>query len=423
MRLSFKYVIKNANDFSLNILKDIVWHSEKVMNMLMYDINERKVKLDFNKTINILSSEIYKEYRKSNWHSKYLHSHTLQEAIISVISAEKSYYMLNNLYEKDNNSLKGKPNKPRYRSKGKSEVVFTKYAIRIKGRELKLSLSKEMKLKYQVESLNFLIPIKLKKLVDFKNIKMIKIKLKKDKVEMNMIYEKHEKKLDENSKNVAAIDLGLSNVVAIVNKENNETLLASGGPLKSKNRYIMDRISYLQKIQMLMVKDSKKFKNTKQIKRLYEERKNYIETYMHKVSKMVIEYCKNNNVGVLVIGDLKDIKQNMDYNKNFVQIPLQNLVSKIEYKAKLEGIKIEKISEKYTSGVSAIDGEEITKENYNKKRRIYRGLFITNEGKKINADINGSLNILRKYIKSIPNQEDLVMDKGREQRPIKKNVA
>ncbi|MBR1884611.1 MAG: hypothetical protein IJ809_06805 [Clostridia bacterium] len=67
--------------------------------------------------------------------------------------------------------------------------------------------------------------------------------------------------------------------------------------------------------------------------------------------------------------------------------------------------------------------EEITKENYDKSRRKYRGLFITNKGKKINADINGSLNIIRKYIKnSSPNQE-IAMDKGREQRPIKKNVA
>ena len=73
--------------------------------------------------------------------------------------------------------------------------------------------------------------------------------------------------------------------------------------------------------------------------------------------------------------------------------------------------------------VLAIYKEEVNKENYNKKRRKYRGLFITEEEKEINADINGSLNILRKYIKGyIPNQE-IAMDKGREQRPIKKRVA
>ena len=112
----------------------------------------------------------------------------------------------------------------------------------------------------------------------------------------------------------------------------------------------------------------------------------------------------------------------MNYNRNFVQIPLQNLVDKIKYKAKLEGIEVEKISEKYTSGISAIDEEEIIKENYNPKRRVERGLFITKEGKKINADINGSLNILRKYIKSKANLE-IAMNNGREQRPIKKRVA
>ena len=135
------------------------------------------------------------------------------------------------------------------------------------------------------------------------------------------------------------------------------------------------------------------------------------------------EYAIKNKCSKIVIGDLKNIKQNMNYNKDFVQIPLEQLVKKIEYKAKIEGIEVVKISERYTSGVSAIDREEVNKENYNKKRRKYRGLFITNAGKEINADINGSLNILRKYINNyIPNQE-IAMDNGREQRPIKKRVA
>ena len=48
----------------------------------------------------------------------------------------------------------------------------------------------------------------------------------------------------------------------------------------------------------------------------------------------------------------------------------------------------------------------------------------TNKGKIINADVNGSINILRKYIKNIfsPNLE-IAMDIGREQRPLKKRVA
>ena len=157
---------------------------------------------------------------------------------------------------------------------------------------------------------------------------------------------------------------------------------------------------------------------------LYEQRRNYSNTYMHKASRMIINYAKENACSTIVIGDIKNIKQNMKKNKRFVEMSLQNLVQKIEYKAKLEGIEVEKIREEYTSGVSSIDKEEINRENYNKARRIKRGLFKTNRGKIINADLNGSLNILRKYIKEIfsPNLE-IAMDIGREQRPLKKRVA
>ena len=423
MKLSFKYNVKNINSIQQKIISDLVWHTKKVSNMLLYDIREGKEKLELNKNLNIISSEIYRKYRETNWHSEYLHSHMLQEAILGVIASYKSYVSLTKIYKEDNLKLKGKPNFPKYKNNNSiQEIVFTKYAIREEKNILKLSISKKMQEKYKVKSLNFLIPRKLRKLVDFSKIKMIKIKQEKEKIEMNIIYEKEENK-NIGYTNIMAIDIGLNNIVACTNIENTKTLLVSGRVLKSKNRYINERISHLQQINMKMKKGSKTYKNTKQIKKLYEYRKNYINTYMHKVSKIVIEYAKENKCGVIVIGDIKEIKQGMDYNKDFVQVPIQQVVDKIKYKAKLEGIKVKEISERYTSGISAIDEEEITRENYNKKRRINRGIFVTEKGIKINADINGSLNILRKYIKrNSPNQE-IAMDNGREQRPLKKRVA
>ena len=69
---------------------------------------------------------------------------------------------------------------------------------------------------------------------------------------------------------------------------------------------------------------------------------------------------------------------------------------------KVDVSKIERVNQG-----SSIDKEEINRENYNKARRIKRGLFKTNSGKIINADVNGSINILRKYIKEVfsPNLE------------------
>ncbi len=68
----------------------------------------------------------------------------------------------------------------------------------------------------------------------------------------------------------------------------------------------------------------------------------------------------------------------------------------IQYKAEEYGIAVILTEESYTSGTSFIDNEKPSKENYNKKRRIHRGLFVSNQGIKINADLNGAYQILRK---------------------------
>ena len=53
--------------------------------------------------------------------------------------------------------------------------------------------------------------------------------------------------------------------------------------------------------------------------------------------------------------------------------------------------------ESYTSKCSFLDGESICKHESYVGSRVYRGLFKTASGLLINADVNGSLNILRKY--------------------------
>ena len=51
--------------------------------------------------------------------------------------------------------------------------------------------------------------------------------------------------------------------------------------------------------------------------------------------------------------------------------------------------------ESYTSGTSFLDGEVPCKENYDKSRRIHRGMFQSSD-RLINSDVNGSLQIMRK---------------------------
>ena len=121
---------------------------------------------------------------------------------------------------------------------------------------------------------------------------------------------------------------------------------------------------------------------------------------MHKISRFIIDYAVKNNISKIVIGLNKGWKDEINLkkkvNQNFVGIPYDMLINQIKYKALLEGIEVIVTEEKYTSGTSFIDNEMPTKEFYNKKRRIYRGLFKSNRGVLINADINGACQILRK---------------------------
>ena len=170
---------------------------------------------------------------------------------------------------------------------------------------------------------------------------------------------------------------------------------------------------------------STKFKNTKTITKLRSYRNNYMNNYLHKASRQVINLAIKHKCKEIVIGDITNIKQNMDYGKTFVQVPIESYAKLIEYKAQLEGIKVIYQKESYTSGCSSIDLDGINKKNYNKSRRIYRGLFKSNTGILINADVNGSLNILRLYIKDkcIPKLIKKARDKGYVNSPVKQRVA
>ncbi len=422
MKLTFVYNLKLSKTQE-KIIREIKWHCSKVYNAFNYSIREGKVDVSKIKRVNEDGGKIYKSYRKENWHSKYLHSHTLQQIILNCIRDHKSYLALKEMYEEGNEDIKEKPQMPGYKNKGKIQITFTNYAIRRDGREIKLSISKKMQEKFKVKSLNFLMPKKLEKLINLESIKMIKIgNIVDGKCKMYIIYEKEEKEIAIGG-NIMAIDLGMDNLAACTNMNNSNSLIIAGERIKSKIGYINKEISRLQGIQMKMT-GSKDFKNTKKINKLYEQRRNYTNTYMHKASRMIVDYAKANGCSTIAVGNIKNIKQNMKNNKRFVEMPIQNLVEKIEYKAKIEGIEVEKIGEEYTSGVSSIDKEEINRKYYNKAKRITRGLFKSNSGKVINADINGSLNILRKYIKEIFSPDlEIAMGIGREQRPLKKRVA
>ena len=85
----------------------------------------------------------------------------------------------------------------------------------------------------------------------------------------------------------------------------------------------------------------------------------------------------------------------------------------MEYKAKLYGIKVIYVNEAYTSGTSFLDNEQPDKKFYTKVRRVNRGLFVSNNRILINADVNASLQIIKKYE---------IIENRRKQRRMKKGL-
>src|SRR6056297_244117 len=392
MKLSFKF----KPDFShkqLEIVKELSWHCSKLYNTVNYQIkNNEEVKPIYTKLENNF---------KDNWHTKYLHSHNRQQLLKQLAQDWKSFFNSIKDYKKSPKKYKGQPRPPKFKylDRNPSEIIFTNLAVRVRKNSLLLSLSKEIKSEFQVDSLKFKLPSVVQSLINLDNLQQVRIKKENLSGDWYLIIiHKVAEKENASGDNVMAIDLGLDNLATITLKDYPEGYIIDGKVIKSENRYYNRKITRLQKIRMKQV-GSKHFKDSRQIKSLRLKRRNFVFDYLHKASKKIVELALKNNVSTIVIGDIAEIKQNNKHNKHFVSIPIQRLKDLIEYKAKLEGIKVVFVNEAYTSGCSAIDEESLSKTDYDKSRRIKRGLFKTGN-KVINADVNGSLNIMRKHLKN-----------------------
>jgi IS605 OrfB family transposase len=415
MKLTFKFKPKLTQK-QLSVIEELSFHTTKLFNIANYHCREIEFK-------NYYELE---KMLKNNWHNAYLHSHNYQHCLKMVEQNWKSFFSAVKDYKKNPGKYKATPRPPRYKNTvtRKNEVVFTSLAIRFKGNTLMLSLARALQRKYEVKSLNFEVSKRLQSLVDFSNIQQVRIKWDNTlKQWYFLIIYKTACKEEISGTNIMAVDLGLDNLATLTFKDNPESYIINGRPLKSFNSYINKEIAHLESIRMKQI-GSRKFKNTKEIDKLWKYRSNYVNDYLHKASRTIINLAVKHNVGTIVIGDMKNIKQR-NKNKSFVQIPVQRLVQMIEYKAQLEGIRVIKVNEAYTSGCSAFDMEKISNKSYNPGRRIQRGLFRTNSGLVVNSDVNGSLNIMRKFLKDrcIPNMIQLLRDNGCVDYPRRIRVA
>ena len=291
----------------------------------------------------------------------------------------KSFF---SLVKKKKNKDYDKPVRiPRYLDKqGRYATIFEKQAI-----------SKKFLEKGLIKLANISNVVKTK--VKLEDLKEVRVLPRTNHYILEVVYEKEEKQLLPDNGRYAAIDLGLNNL-ATVSSNVEKPFIINGRPLKSINQRWNKHAANLQSRLI----DNRK--SSKQLGLITNKRNNRIKDYLHKSSRKIVNFLVSNRISTLVIGYNEEWKQNINIgrvnNQSFVTIPFLTFVHQLEYKCKLEGINVVLTEESYTSKCSFLDNEPLGKHNNYKGKRISRGLFKTSTNKLINADLNGSLNILRK---------------------------
>lgn len=211
---------------------------------------------------------------------------------------------------------------------------------------------------------------------------------------MEIVYEIDIPECDEKIDRICSVDLGVENFITVVNNFGKQPFMVKGGKIKSVNQYFNKKKAKLQSD----LKKNEKKDWSRRLEKLTNKRYEKIKYLMHCISKRLVNYCVLYNVDTLIIGLNKKWKQENGGMQNFTYIPYEMFISQVKSKCEQNGIKCIEIEEGYTSGTSFLDHEEPIKENYDKQRRAYRGLFVSKSGKTINADVNGAYQIMKKVV-------------------------
>ena len=379
MQLVEQHAIKTANPLYKE-LDRLSFLSKNLYNQALYRVRQEFFKtkkyLSYQRLNNELTQEHQADYtalprKVSQWVLKQVNSN-----FVSFFKSLKS------------ENVEHKVHIPRYLKKdGRNLLTFTNQAISLK--ELKQGYLKLSGCENKIKIMHT-------------NVQQVRVVRKNGVYVVEVIYNYEYPELKSNN-NFVGVDIGLNNL-ATVGGNNIKPIIINGRPLKFINQYYNKKLS---KLKTRRDKCNNKNVNKKKIETLNRKRNNKVKDYMHKASRLLVNHLVSNNMSKVVVGHNKEWKQDTNMgkktNQNFVQIPFNQFIHMLTYKARLVGIEVVEREESYTSKCSFIDNEPIEKHDVYLGKRIKRGLFRSNNGVLINADLNGALNILRK---EIPNAFD-----------------
>jgi len=317
---------------------------------------------------------LMQEYNEDNFRA--LPANTSQQIIKVLFKNVKSWQKSRKEYVKNPFNFLGRPKLPKYK-KELSELYFTSNQVKLKDGFV------------HFPKMIGIAPMK----TNITNINCCRIIPKSNHFVVEFVYTIADVEQKQCNDKIFGVDLGLNNLATVVSTTG-YSFIVNGRTLKSINAFYNRRKTKLQS----QLKN--KVFTSKRIERLTFKRNQKIKDYVHKASRFIVNEAVRFGVTEIVIGNNKNWKQNINLgkrtNQNFVSIPFNHLIEKIEYKAKELGIRVKITEESYTSKCSSYDLEPIQKHEIYVGKRTKRGLFRTAQNKYINADANGAVNIIRK---------------------------
>jgi putative transposase len=383
MQLVEKYVI-DRNDPRSGAIDEAAFKSKNLYNAGNYEIRQSYIftgkYLNYNEMDRRMQShEAYKA----------LPAKVSQQVLMQLHHDWDAFFKACAAYREDPSKFKARPRIPGYKHKteGRNMLVYTIQALSRGKKGLKRGMIKPSMLDISVQTKQ-------------KDINQVRIVPRKGFYVVEAVYEQEEKQSPVNPAYYAGIDIGMNNLVALTsNKPGFHSVLVNGRPVKSINQFYNKRKAELQ--SQLRRKGT-----TKRMERMTNKRNRRIDHYMHTASKQIVDLLVKEGIGVLCIGKNDAWKQEANMgkrtNQNFVQVPHARFIAMLTYKAELVGIRVEITEESYTSKASLLDLDPLPVRNTGNEKhkfsgkRIKRGLYRAKDGRKINADINGSGNIIRK---------------------------
>lgn len=316
-----------------------------------------------------------------------LHSQTKQGIV-------QQYY--NNLNSFFNAKKTQKDANPPYKTKKYNKVIYKKSAIKLKGNAvLRLSNGRKGKV----------IKVKVPGLTKKPKYAELIYHHNDNKYKLHIIVDIENKKVDYDTNNILAIDLGQVHPMVTYNNQTKETVIYNGGKLNSFIRFRNKELAELQKKMSRCKKYSNRWKKLNRAKKkLLSKSKNKFMDVLKKYTSHLISFCLKREVSTIVIGDIKGIRENINFgtkdNQKMHQWVFRQLTDILEYKAKSVGIKVEFIDESYTS-------QTCPKCGYKHKPQD-RNFNCPNCNASFHRDFVGAYNIYKKYIRGNLNKSSVL---------------